>query len=94
MFDDVMKTKSDFYDKCPCATKILEFVDSIDDSDVRWFFHIGYCHFDENRYAIIFKSYDMPEYEDYVLSVEATYNDDDYILRIVKKVDNLLTSNE
>lgn len=94
MFDDVIKTKTDFYEKCPCAAKILEFVDGIEDTDARWFFHIGYCHFDEKRFGIIFKSYDMPEYKDYVLSVEATYKNSDYILRVVKKVDNLLTSNE
>lgn len=93
MFDEIYRTEKEFRDKCPCYYAILEFIDNIKDTDVRWFFDVGYAFYPEKRYCIIFKSYITPEYEDYVLSVESTKVNDTYNIKIVKKVDNLLCDN-
>lgn len=94
MFDESYKSEDVFLDRCPCAIQVLNFVDSIKDTDARWYFYKGYAFHSERRFSIIFKSYAMPEYEDYVLSVEAQYSEGKCNFRIVKKVDNLLTDNE
>lgn len=91
MMWEAYKTKEEFKDNCPCWYQILDFVKSIEDTDTRWYFDICYNHHPERRYSTIFKSYSTEEYKDYVLSVEARFNDElrKYEFRIVKKVDNL-----
>lgn len=90
MMWEAYKTKEEFKDNCPCAYQVLNYVDEIKDTDVKWFFDICYNHYPERRFSTIFRSYSTSEYKDYVLSVEAKFNDvkKQYDLRIVKKVDN------
>lgn len=91
----LLKTEEEFLDSCPCAYKILNFVDAIKDTDVRWFFDSCYFTRLDKRYTAIFKSYALDEYRDYVLSIEANKSGEGgYDLRIIKKVDNLLSDNE
>lgn len=91
----IYKNEDDFFDKCPCAYRILNFVDSIKDTDVHWFFDVCYYDQFDKRYSVIFKSYETEEFKNYVLSVEAKETENnDYSIRIIKKVDNLLTDNE
>jgi hypothetical protein len=89
----IFKSELDFLENCPCAYKILNFVDSIEDTDVRWFFDYGVGDYDEKTYQIIFKSYITPEFKDYVLSIKAEWKDGTYDIKLVKKVDNLLADN-
>jgi len=91
----IYRNEEHFFDECPCAYQILYFVDSIKDTDARWFFDRAYSDYEnEERHAVIFKSYITQEYKDYVLSVEAKKKNDGYDIRLLKKVDNLLGGNE
>lgn len=95
MIPHLIKNEQEFTDRCPCAYRILEFVDSIKDTDARWFFDLCYYDYFEQRFSVIFKSYITEEYKDYVLSVAAKKTEDgNYDIRIIKKVDNLLNDNE
>lgn len=94
MYSEIYKTEGDFLDRCPCSFQILDFVDSIENTDTRWFFDIGYAFYKAKKYAVIFKTYALPEYKDYVLSVEATEHKEKYTINIIKRIDNLLTDND
>lgn len=95
MFDKIYKTERDFRDNCPIAYKIYNFVDSLE-SDTRWFFDVGYeFNIFERKYQILFKSYITEEYKDYILSIEATIDNDNNVdIRVTKKVDNLLNNSD
>lgn len=93
MYDKIYKSEELFLDECPCAYQLLNFVDNIKDTDVRWFFDVGYAYYKEDKYYVIFKSYVTDEYKDYVLSIEAAGKDGKYDIRIIKKIDNLLSGN-
>lgn len=92
MYDKIYKTEDEFLDNCLCAYRILNFVDNIE-SDARWFFNCCYFMQPERNYCVIFKSYDMHEYENYVLSIEAAWKNENWNIRIIKKVDNLQGGN-
>lgn len=90
MFSEVYKTEREFKDKCKCAFSVLNFVEEIEDTDVKWFFDKAYfLDYPEKRYSVIFKSFVTEEYRDYILSVEAKFNKETgkYDVRIIKKVD-------
>lgn len=86
------KNESDFIENCPCAYQILNYIDGIKDTDVKWFFDFGISDYPEDVHRIIFKSYCTPEYKDYVLSLSAEAIDESskYSIELVKRVDNLL----
>ncbi|KEI11771.1 hypothetical protein [Clostridium novyi] len=93
MFHEIYKTEVQFLNNCPCAYEILEFIDNLKDTDVHWFFDHGFSFYNKNKYCIIFKSYSTPEYDNYVLSIEAIKTNDVYTIKIIKKIDNLLHDN-
>ncbi|MMZ62054.1 hypothetical protein D1872_242400 [compost metagenome] len=93
MFSEVYKTEREFKDNCRCAYSVLNFVENIEDTDVKWFFYNAYYHdYPENSYSVIFKSYVTEEYRDYILSVGAKFNKETgkYDVRLVRKVDKLM----
>lgn len=73
MHFDIYKTNNDFEENCECAFSIYKFIDSIN-SNVRWFFDKCYVLDNHKKYSVILKSYDTPDYKDYLATVEATYN--------------------
>ncbi len=85
---NIMKTEDDFYEYCPCASKLIRYADSVK-TDARWFFDICYYEQFSNCYTAFFKSYITDEFKDYVLSLSATKTDTDWNIKIVKKVDGL-----
>lgn len=41
MYKRVMKTEEEFTDRCPCAYKIINFLNNIE-TDVKWWFDSAY----------------------------------------------------
>ncbi|WP_144024883.1 hypothetical protein [Paenibacillus odorifer] len=88
---EIHKTEEEFDDNCPCAGSIWLFVNDIKDTDVKWFFDVGYSHYPEDVHWAIYKSYVTDEYKDYVLSIVAKKNENgEYVAKVHKKIDNLI----
>lgn len=95
MIPRYIKNEDDFFEYCPCAFHILNFVNEIKDTDVKWFFERCIYHHDEESFYVLFKSYMTDEFKDYALSVAAEKTESDkYTIRIIKKVDNLLNETD
>ena len=95
MIPHIINNMDDFLEYCPCANQIISFVESIEDTNVLWFFSICYYTDYDNRFTVFFKSFITHEYKDYLLSVEAKLNDKDtFDIRLLKKVDNLVNEIE
>lgn len=88
-------SKENFEKYCQCAFSIYDFVDNID-SNVHWFFKKCYEFDNHKRYNAIFSSYDLPEYKDYYISVEAVFNKNTnlYNVKLISKFEPLLYDNE
>ncbi|SLK21730.1 MULTISPECIES: hypothetical protein [unclassified Paenibacillus] len=85
------KTKEEFQENCDCAYAVYNLVDSINDSDVTWFFDVCFYFPNQKLYTISFVSYETPEYKDYKLGISAIQNESGfYDLKITQRVDNLL----
>ena len=85
----VLKTEEDFTDYCPCSCKILELAESMK-TDAMWFFDSCYSNYIRHSYFVTFKSYVTDEYKDYILTIQAIKIDDEWDIKVIKKVDNLL----
>lgn len=87
MLSKILKNKEEFIDECECAYKILSFVKNDVETDVKWWFDVAYR--EDNRYSVLFKSYIIEEYKDYILSITSEKIDGEWELKVFKKVDGL-----
>ncbi|KNF09847.1 hypothetical protein CLPU_1c00120 [Gottschalkia purinilytica] len=86
----LIKNKEAFEEECWLfSSSLYNFVEKHCETDsIRWFFDSCYMpdYYTKDSYTVIFKSYDIEEYKDYILSIEVTYEDNNYNFRIIKQV--------
>ena len=82
-----LTSEDDFLNECRAASSILEYVEKNEaDGDVRWFFEECWADWSAPRFTAVFKSYCTPDYQDHLLSVEATQAEDGgWSIRTVKR---------
>lgn len=84
------KTEEEFFTECcSFASDVFKFVESIS-GDNRWFFHECYLDNSGRNHTVIFKSYDLPEYQNFILSVVVRKQNDKYVFTVLKQVTELV----
>ncbi|MFT4140265.1 MAG: hypothetical protein QM671_14900 [Bacillus sp. (in: firmicutes)] len=78
-----IQTVDDFKDNFDFAYKALAFVDEIDTGKRVRFQFIS--QISKAKYRIFFQSYYFPGYQDYSITIEATYSDGQWIISLVNK---------
>ncbi|QWH11949.1 hypothetical protein EXW38_11495 [Bacillus mycoides] len=78
-----IQTENDFKESFDFAYKALSFIDEIDTRNRARFQFIS--QISKAKYLIRFKSYSFPGFEDYSITIEATYSDDQWIISLVSK---------
>ncbi|MCU5666188.1 hypothetical protein [Bacillus cereus] len=78
-----IQTVDDFEGNFEFAFKALSFIEEIDNEKRARFQSISQVS--ETKYLIRFKSYSFPGYQDYGITIEATYSDDQWIISLVNK---------
>ncbi|MDT3496086.1 hypothetical protein NLU03_20020 [Bacillus toyonensis] len=73
----------DFEENFEFAFTALSFIEEIDNEKRARFQSISQVS--ETKYLIRFKSYPFPGYQDYGITIEATYSDDQWIISLVNK---------
>ena len=81
-----IKDKSEFFRRCEVAKRVFECAGSHESVDgVKWFFRE--CDGELDRCCkVIFKSWNKPRYERFVLAVEAIKRQGEWEVDVVKKV--------
>ncbi|MDH4419945.1 hypothetical protein QEZ44_00530 [Bacillus cereus] len=78
-----IQTVDDFKENFDFAYKVLAFIDEIDIENRARFQFISQVS--ETKYLIRFKSYPFPGFQDYWITIEATYSDDQWLISLVNK---------
>ncbi|MCQ6285868.1 hypothetical protein [Bacillus cereus] len=78
-----IQTVDDFEENFEFAFKVLSFIKEIDNEQRARFQFISQVS--ETKYLIYFKSYSFPGYQDYHITIEATYSENQWIISLVNK---------
>ncbi|ANS46140.1 MULTISPECIES: hypothetical protein [Bacillus cereus group] len=78
-----IQTVDDFEENFEFAFKVLSFIKEIDNEKRARFQFISQVS--ETKYLIYFKSYSFPGYQDYHITIEAKYSENQWIISLVNK---------
>lgn len=83
----LIDNEEEFKDECSFAFEVLDYVEQIMQNDKsRWWFDRCYADWDTEVHFVLFTSYELEEYKDYILSIKVTEIDGkDSELSIQKK---------
>lgn len=81
-------SEEDFLNECAPAPDIRRHVEALEAATPnRWFFEKCWADWHTPKFTAIFRSYRLPEYKDYILSVEASRSvDGQWAVRTIKQV--------
>jgi hypothetical protein len=83
---EVITDKEEYQWRCPFAFELDDYVNSISGEN-RWFFDkCSYSLWSDDKYSVTFKSYDSPEYRNFLLSISVSRNGSNWDFSIHKKI--------
>jgi len=71
---NIINDKEEFITACDFAHEALRYSENFNTDRTQWFFDQCIANWVEGRHTVVFKSFNLPEYKDYVLSIEVTGN--------------------
>lgn len=67
-----IRTKDAFFEHCDFAKDAINFAEKFNTDDVRWFFDGCTANWVESKFSITFRSYNLPAYDGFMLSITVT----------------------